>query len=177
MCDKLLLKKFLQIPIYVLDYPVIYNVIDLYSNLFSFKKFRSSKSVCLLPYKVGVVTSRLNDLVVVETKMCGIKSRVYIYKDVAGPMRRDSVIYVMHVTDDLIPLIECIVHEIPVFVNKIDRTTELLGNDYPLYYNEITIERDIRSRLNVTLIHKAYDYMRSVDKTRFMIETFVKKMF
>ena len=36
-------------------------------------------------------------------------------------------------------ILECIVRNTPIIVNKIDGIIDYLGEDYPLYYNELSV--------------------------------------
>jgi hypothetical protein len=68
-------------------------------------------------------------------------------------------------------LIECIVRNTPILINKIPSVVELLGNDYPLYYeNNIDVYHILSDATN---IKKAYYYIKNISKTDFYIETFV----
>ena len=68
-------------------------------------------------------------------------------------------------------LIECIVRNTPILINKIPAVVELLGNNYPLYYEN---NNDVHCILsNATNIKKAYYYIKNIPKTDFYIETFV----
>ena len=76
-------------------------------------------------------------------------------------------------------LIECIVRTTPIFVNRHPAVVELLGETYPLYY---TID-DTHTIPNVdailrdsTAILRAHQYLVNMDKTPFMIETFLKDL-
>jgi hypothetical protein len=68
-------------------------------------------------------------------------------------------------------VIECIVRNTPIFINKLPAIIEVLGSDYPLYYNNISEVKDL---LNLNSIEKAYAYIKNLDKTKFKIETFIK---
>ena len=76
-------------------------------------------------------------------------------------------------------LIECIVRTTPIFVNRHPAVVEILGETYPLYYtidathtipNVDVILRD------PMVIRQAHQYLVNMDKTPFMIETFMKDL-
>lgn len=74
-------------------------------------------------------------------------------------------------------LIECIVRNTPIIINKIDSVVELLGDDYPLYYNSNTnyfnINLQIENLLNKkNNIRDATKYLSRLDKNKFKIELF-----
>ena len=69
-------------------------------------------------------------------------------------------------------VIECIVRNTPIIINKLPAIVELLGENYPLYYNNID---DVHKLLSLDIIDKAYSYIKNLDKTKFKLETFVKE--
>lgn len=68
-------------------------------------------------------------------------------------------------------IIECIVRNTPILVNKIPPTIELLGEDYPLFYENYFEASYLLS--SSYYIEKAYEYLLSYDKTRYYIKTFI----
>lgn len=76
-------------------------------------------------------------------------------------------------------LIECIVRMTPIFVNRHPSVVELLGETYPLYYtidDTHTIpDIDVILR-DPTSILRAHQHLSNMDKTPFMIETFLKDL-
>lgn len=73
-------------------------------------------------------------------------------------------------------LIECIMRNTPIIVNKIEPIVEILGEDYPLYYrnenlNDVT---ELLKQENLYKINQAYQYLLEMDKTRFTIEFFLE---
>lgn len=58
-------------------------------------------------------------------------------------------------------IIECIVRHVPLIVNKIPPSQELLGNDYPLFYNHLD---EIPQLLTDENIQKAHLYLKSLNK-------------
>jgi hypothetical protein len=72
-------------------------------------------------------------------------------------------------------LIECIVRNVPVVVNKIPPVVELLGEGYPLYYNN-DIQLNVSNLVTYKEIKKAYIYMSKLDKDKFKIQTFLEDL-
>jgi hypothetical protein len=71
-------------------------------------------------------------------------------------------------------LIECIIRNTPVFVNKHPAAVEVLGADYPLYYDD-------PSKINQLLeeplcIRDAYEHMKKINKSSYQINKFVKEL-
>ena len=68
---------------------------------------------------------------------------------------------------------ECIVRNIPVLVNKLNCVVELLGEDYPFYYETFcgaTMKID-----NIKIIEKTYNYLVRLDKEKYKPESFIKE--
>ena len=67
-------------------------------------------------------------------------------------------------------LIECVVRNTPVFVNLHPAVVEVLGGDYPLYYENPS---DINKLLeNPVCLKNAHEHMKSLDKTPYQIDEF-----
>ena len=70
-------------------------------------------------------------------------------------------------------LIECIVRNTPIIVNKIPGVVELLGADYPLYYDNID---QVENLLTYKTIEKAYNHLKCIDKSKFTIDYFLTQL-
>jgi polysaccharide pyruvyl transferase WcaK-like protein len=70
-------------------------------------------------------------------------------------------------------IIECIVRNTPIFVNRLPATEEALGRSYPLFYNEIS---DVTNMLNINKITEGYNYLCKMNKDKFKIETFINEL-
>jgi len=74
-------------------------------------------------------------------------------------------------------VIECIVRNTPIIVNKHPAIIEMLGEEYPLYYDndsDETINNQIKKLLeNGNKIRKAHNYLSRMNKNRYMIQNFV----
>jgi len=71
-------------------------------------------------------------------------------------------------------ILECIVRNTPIFVNKIEGVIDYLGEDYPLYFDSI---EEIPSLLDSKKIKEAYLYLKKLDKKKFSIDSFIKSLF
>lgn len=71
-------------------------------------------------------------------------------------------------------LIECIIRCTPIIVNKLPAVVELLGSNYPLYYNSFY---DVSKILdNQDIIYQGYLYLRDLDKSNFDIDSFTTNL-
>ena len=69
-------------------------------------------------------------------------------------------------------VIECIVRNTPIIVNRLPALEEVLGKKYPLFYNSIN---DVKNLLTMKNIEKAFDYLKNLNKTELKLETFINK--
>jgi hypothetical protein len=71
-------------------------------------------------------------------------------------------------------ILECIVRNTPIIVNKIDGVVEYLGDNYPLYFNTLD---DVPGLIDTIKIQEAHIYLKKMDKSKFKIDYFVNKIF
>lgn len=71
-------------------------------------------------------------------------------------------------------IIECIMRNTPILVNPIDAALEFLGAEYPLFYESMYDASKILE--NTELIRKGYLYLVNMDKSPFVITTFITRM-
>jgi hypothetical protein len=75
-------------------------------------------------------------------------------------------------------LIECVVRNTPILVNRHPAVVEVLGDEYPLYYetdeNGNPMHIDLSS--SPDQLYRAHVYLTHLDKTPFRIETFVQHL-
>lgn len=69
-------------------------------------------------------------------------------------------------------IIECIIRNTPIIVNRLSATIEYLGSKYPLFYDNVNEVNDLLS--NKRNILKAHRYLRKMDKTKLSIDNFIK---
>jgi polysaccharide pyruvyl transferase WcaK-like protein len=70
-------------------------------------------------------------------------------------------------------VIECIVRETPILVNRHPALEEYLGKDYPLFYDELT---QASSLLQYDQILKANEYLKNKDKDFLKIDNFLSEL-
>lgn len=71
-------------------------------------------------------------------------------------------------------LIECVIRNTPIMVNPIEPVVEVLGPDYPLYFTSNYEASQLLARTDK--LQAAHEYLKSMDKTPFMISTFMTRM-
>jgi len=91
----------------------------------------------------------------------------------------NSVVF-LHLVDSAAvnTVVECIVRNTPILVNKTPGVCDLLGPDYPLYYDEqkIISKDDFDNILTEKNIKKTYKYLELMDKSKFTIDYFVDNL-
>jgi hypothetical protein len=68
-------------------------------------------------------------------------------------------------------IIECMVRNTPILINKLPAIIEYLGKDYPFYYDNL-VEASLKAN-NIDLIKKTHLYLKCMDKTKLKLETFI----
>jgi polysaccharide pyruvyl transferase WcaK-like protein len=68
-------------------------------------------------------------------------------------------------------ILEVIVRKTPIVVNRIPPTVELLGESYPLFYDNID---EINDLINLERIKEAHEYMKQLDDNIYRIDHFVE---
>ncbi len=71
-------------------------------------------------------------------------------------------------------VLECIVRNTPIIVNRLPSVEEYLGKDYPLFYNTIG---EAAQCLHPVRLKEAHDYLVAMDKSRFRVSRFVTDLF
>jgi hypothetical protein len=71
-------------------------------------------------------------------------------------------------------ILECIVRNTPIIVNKIEPVVEYLGQDYPLYFENL---KDVPLLLTDEKLLEAHTYLCNLNKSEYYINYFCKKVF
>jgi hypothetical protein len=69
-------------------------------------------------------------------------------------------------------VVECIIRNTPIIINKLPGVVDYLGEDYPLYYSN---EDEINNLLNDNKIIEAYQYLKNLNKEELTMNYFIKK--
>jgi hypothetical protein len=117
-----------------------------------------------------------------ENKINNMTYIQHLPNDEYDKLLTENVIYINLVDASAInTLLECIVRNTPIIVNKHPAVVELLGENYPLYYtnsmNYLELNVFINNVLkNSNLIRKAHSYLKKIDKSKFDIVNFRKEI-
>ena len=70
-------------------------------------------------------------------------------------------------------VIECIVRNTPLIVNRLPALEEYLGKDYPLFYHKI---EEVKDLLSMESLKSGHEYLKALDKNYLKVETFVEQL-
>jgi hypothetical protein len=70
-------------------------------------------------------------------------------------------------------VLECIIRNTPIIINKIEPIVEYLGDDYPLYFTDL---EEVPKLLTDTKILEAHQYLSKMNKNNLDINYFVKSI-
>jgi len=104
----------------------------------------------------------------------------YISNEDYDKMMTENLVFVNLVDASAVnTVIECVVRETPIVVNKHPAVIEVLGENYPLYYTDITQIKDLLK--DSSKIYKAHRHLANIDKSvyriEYFIESFIHKLF
>lgn len=71
-------------------------------------------------------------------------------------------------------VLECIIRNTPLIINKIEGVVDYLGEDYPLYFNNLD---EVHLLINSQKILEGHIYLKNMNKDKFLIHTFLNKIF
>jgi hypothetical protein len=71
-------------------------------------------------------------------------------------------------------VLECICRNTPIIVNKVPGVIDYLGENYPLYFNEL---EEVPNLITEDKILEAHDYLKQMDKTDIHLDHFIKELF
>lgn len=104
-----------------------------------------------------------------------VKVIEYLDNDKYDKLLCENIVFVKFVDASATnTVIECILRNTPILVNPIEPVVELLGDDYPFYYN--TIYEASKLLEDCDKIKETYEYLLNMDKSRFYIDTFINNI-
>lgn len=131
-------------------------------------------SACLIPnketnkYIVGlldVIKTNHQSVIVLEN----INNKQY------DDLLAESVVFIKLVDAAAVnTILECIVRNTPILVNRLPATEQYLGCDYPLFYDSLDHANDLLS--DFSNIVKAHRYLVSMNKIKFTVDYFIKSL-
>jgi len=87
-------------------------------------------------------------------------------------MMTKEIVYIQLVDASTVnTVIECLVRNTPIIINKHPAVVEILGENYPLYYSEEKIKK-----MNMKLIKETTEYLEKRHKNGYELKSFIKEM-
>jgi hypothetical protein len=71
-------------------------------------------------------------------------------------------------------VLECICRNTPVIVNKLPAIVEYLGEDYPLYFENLS---DVNNLMQIDNIINAHNYLKNINKQDLTLSHFTSKLY
>lgn len=166
--------EFKDKPIYVAKHPTSEP-----TKKFNYNNFLNSKTKKIIyagghlrdnKFNSFIVEKIQNDLTLVDLNEKSVNNDHY------DLLLSDSLVFVKYekiVASNL--LVECIVRNTPIFVNKLNAVVEYLGESYPLYYNN---QNELISKINdLSSIKMAHEYLTKISNEDFTMAGFKNKLF
>lgn len=114
--------------------------------------------------KKVLLKSIRNDYANLDDQYPSVDFLDFLENDVYDNLLSKSIVFIyLNDASAVNTIIECIVRDCPIVVNRLPATIEALGDDYPLYYG---------TSLTLNNVSKAYIYLKNLDKTKFLFSTF-----
>lgn len=71
-------------------------------------------------------------------------------------------------------VLECIVRNTPIIINKLPAVVEYLGEDYPMYFTDLD---EVDKLLTIENIEKAHDHLKGLNKDEYKLDNFIKNFY
>lgn len=127
--------------------------------------------------------SSINELLINNETMCRDKSHKktrlkknvnlvnYLDNDDYDKLLSENIVFInLYGASAVNTVIECVVRNTPILVNRLSALEEILGKKYPMFYDNIDQIKDI---LDMKLVDDTYEYLKNLDKSKLKIETFL----
>jgi polysaccharide pyruvyl transferase WcaK-like protein len=99
----------------------------------------------------------------------------YVTNDNYDTLLAQNIVFINLVDASAVnTIVECVIRNTPIIVNPIEPVVEVLGPNYPLYFTSNFEASKILE--NTERIRSAHEYLKKMDKTPFLISTFMKNM-
>jgi hypothetical protein len=104
-----------------------------------------------------------------------VKILEYVDNDLYDKLLTENIVFLNLINaSGCNTVIECIVRNTPIIVNRLPALEEVLGNKYPLFYDNMAEASSFATNKNK--IKEAYRYLKSLNKDKLKIETFIDNM-
>jgi len=130
------------------------------------------------PEKVGELDTELTKTILCcdDKQYCvkNVEIFDYVSQDKYDQLLSENVVFLnLKDASANTSILECIVRNTPVLVNRLPAVEEYLGKDYPLFYE--TIE-EASCKLSDELIYESHKYLKEMNKDRFSLDYFIRSI-
>ena len=104
-----------------------------------------------------------------------IEMMEYVENDIYDQLLTKNIVFLNLVDGSAInTLLECLVRNTPIVVNRHPAVVEILGDDYPLFYDDIS---SIGALLRLPdIVFTSHCYLKKLDKSPYHIDLFLKQL-
>jgi hypothetical protein len=100
-----------------------------------------------------------------------VKVITYLENEAYDELFSNNIVFIHLIDASAVnTILECIVRNTPIFVNRLPATEEALGVNYPLFYSDISA---VGSMLTSDTLLKGYTYLKKMNKDKFKIDYFI----
>jgi hypothetical protein len=161
-----------------------YNILFTHINMYTYNNNVSSNNICSNNISNYILKNKYMEELInfLNEKNNSVQIINYLNNEEYDNLLNKNIVFIyLYDASACNTLIECVVRNTPIIINKLPAVVEILGNEYPLYYNTIKEASNIIDELvddnNNKLLYKTYNYMNfKIDKKKLYIETFIKKL-
>jgi hypothetical protein len=158
---------------YDIDKKILINDVTITESILDIDEFQEISTILTSNTRNGLICRKLDKTEQTVNLNNNIMKLEHLSNDNFDKLLSLNLVFIKLIDASAInTLIECIVRNTPIVINKIAPVVEMLGEKYPLYFIENSEVKDILTMKNIEL---AYNYLRKMDKTIFRIETFKKE--
>ena len=99
----------------------------------------------------------------------------YVDNDLYDKLLTKNIVFLNLVDGSAVnTLLECLVRNTPMVVNRHPAVVEILGEDYPLFYDDISCISALLRLPNI--IFESHSYLKKLDKSSYHIDLFLKQL-
>ena len=125
--------------------------------------------------QLKVIECQSHDYPTISLNSGSYEEREWVDNDAYDMILSQNIAF-MHLYDSSVnnAVVECIVRETPVLINKIAPIVEYLGKDYPFYFENL--EEASKKWQDMALIKETHEYLNEMDKQKFSLSEFLTSL-
>lgn len=141
-----------------------------FSNVFNDSTYSFNYSKDIIPSNMNKYASGLLDYIYTQQKSVTILET--LSDNEYDELLSQNIVFLDLIDASAVnTVIECIVRCTPILINPLPAIVEVLGKDYPFYYNDLSEANYLASHF--PSIKKTYEYLLNLNKDKFTVEYFL----